>query len=338
MSFVDWCSEAFQPVEGDRFSSHAPFHFDQSIFDIYVSLKHGATLVLINNELGKEPGLLAPFIAERRISMWYSTPSILSFLAQYGKMERYDYSALRQVLFAGEVFPVKHLRALKALVPHPRYFNLYGPTETNVCTYYQVPAEIPAERSEPFPIGAPCSHYVGMIKVVGEDGNEVAHGDEGELVAAGPGVMLGYWNLPERTANAFLIDGKGDRWYRTGDVVVEEPDGNYRYVSRRDRMVKRRGYRIELGEIEAGLYRHPAIREVAVISIPNETSGVRIIAFLTCKEGARPSIVDLKRFCAENLLSYMSPDVFMIRDELPKTSTNKTDYQTLKKYAEPVPA
>ena len=338
MSFVDWCSEAFQPVESDRFSSHAPFHFDLSIHDIYVSLKHGATLILVSSEVGKEPGLLAPLIAERRITIWYSTPSILSFLAQYGKLERYDYTSLRIVHFAGEVFPIKHLRSLKALVPHPQYFNLYGPTETNVCTFFQVPSEIPAERSEPFPIGKPCSHYIGKIKVVDESGEEVKDGDEGELVAAGPGVMQGYWNLPERTASAFLTDRLGERWYRTGDIVVQEEDGNYRYVSRRDRMVKRRGYRIELGEIEAGLYRHPAVREAAVISAKDETSGVRIIAFLSCKEGLHPGIVELKRFCSENLPNYMVPDVFFILDELPKTSTNKTDYQTLKQYAAPVPA
>ncbi len=139
VSFVDWCSEVFQPHENDRFSSHAPFHFDLSILDIYVPLKHGATLVLIAEEIGKEPQRLAPLIAERRISVWYSAPSILSLLAQYGNLGSYDYSALRLVLFAGEVFPVKHLRALKSLLPAPRYYNLYGPTETNVCTFYEIP-------------------------------------------------------------------------------------------------------------------------------------------------------------------------------------------------------
>ena len=116
-------------------------------------MKHGARLVLIGEELGKEPLRLAPVIAEQGISVWYSTPSILNLLAQYGKLDRHDWSALRFVLFAGEVFPVPQLRAVKALWPRPRYFNLYGPTETNVCTYYEVPASIAPERTEPFPIG-----------------------------------------------------------------------------------------------------------------------------------------------------------------------------------------
>lgn len=330
LSFIDWCSEVFQPSENDRFSSHAPFHFDLSILDIYVSLKHGATLVLVDEEIGKDPIRLAPWISEKRISVWYSTPSILSFLAQYGKLDQYEYPELRTVLFAGEVFPIKHLRMLKDLLPKPRYFNLYGPTETNVCTYYEVPAEIPAELTRPFPIGKACSHYQDLIKVVDEQGQDVEKGKEGELIAGGPGVMHGYWNLPERTANAYLVDASGERWYKTGDIVYEDEDGNYLYVSRRDRMVKKRGYRVELGEIEAGLYKHPNVEEAAVIALSSEENGVQIKAYLSFKSGQNPSRIELKRFCAEKLPNYMIPDFFSFMESLPKTSTNKIDYQKLK--------
>lgn len=330
ISFVDWCSEVFEPNENDRFSSHAPFHFDLSILDIYVSLKHGATLVLVEEEIGKDPVRLARLISEKKITVWYSTPSILSFLAQYGKLDQYDYSNLRLVLFAGEVFPIKHLRMLKDLLPNPRYFNLYGPTETNVCTYYEVPAMLTADQTKPFPIGLACTHYENMIRVVDEQGQDVEVGQEGELIATGPGVMQGYWNLPERTANAFLVDSAGQRWYKTGDVVVEDEDGNYLYVSRRDRMVKKRGYRVELGEIEAGLYKHPDVREAAVIATTSEENGVQVKAFLSFKSGKNPSRIEMKRFCAENLIAYMIPDFFAFLESLPKTSTNKIDYQKLK--------
>jgi len=328
VSFVDWCSATFRPNESDRFSSHAPFHFDLSILDIFVSLKHGATLVLIGEETGKDPGRLAPLISEQRITIWYSTPSILSLLVQYGKLERHDCSSLRLVLFAGEVFAVKHLRALKGLIPAPRYFNLYGPTETNVCTFYEIPAEIPQDRTEPFPIGKACSHCRSMV--ASEEGREVAAGGEGELCVGGPGVMQGYWNLPEQTEQAFLLDRSGQRWYKTGDIVVTETDGNHRFLGRRDRMVKRRGYRVELGEIEAALYLHPMVEEVAAIALQDEDQGVRIKAFLTCREGKRPSLIELKRFCVEHLPSYMVPDFFSFQTSLPKTSTNKLDYQRLK--------
>jgi amino acid adenylation domain-containing protein len=328
VSFVDWCSEVFQPCENDRFSSHAPFHFDLSILDIYVALKHGATLVIISESIGKEPQRLAPLIADKRITVWYSAPSILSLLAQYGNLASYDYAALRLVLFAGEVFPVKHLRALKILWPRPRYFNLYGPTETNVCTFYEVPPHIPEERTVPFPIGATCSHL--QTRVMDELGHPVQANEEGELCVSGRGVMQGYWAAPEQNARVFLTDEVGARWYRTGDIVVQAGDGNYTFIGRRDRMVKRHGYRVELGEIEAALYRYPAIKEAAVVAFPDEESGVKIKAFLGCGTASRPSLVAFKRFCAENLPLYMIPDLFSWHDALPKTSTDKIDYQRLK--------
>jgi amino acid adenylation domain-containing protein len=331
VGFVDWCSEVFAPRDDDRFSSHAPFHFDLSILDIYLPLKHGATLVLVGAELGKDPQALAAHIAERGITHWYSTPSILSMLAQYGKMQRHDYSALRAVLYAGEVFPVKHLRHLTTILPRARYYNLYGPTETNVCTWYETPAQVPEERVEPYPIGRVCAHL--RARVVDEQGRDVPRGGEGELVIAGANVMREYWNLPERTAAAFLVDERGERWYRTGDLVTEGEDGVFTYVGRRDRMVKRRGYRIELGEIEAGLYRHPAVKEAAVVATRDADAGVRIKAFLSCREGASPSVVELKRFCAEALPAYMVPDAFGIEPALPKTSTDKVDYQRLAEMA-----
>jgi amino acid adenylation domain-containing protein len=330
MSFVDWCSEAFEPGPDDRFSSHAPFHFDLSILDIYLPIKHGATLVLISEELGKDPVRLAAMISESKITTWYSTPSILSFLAQYGRLEQHDYSSLRTVLFAGEVFPVKHLRALKKLIPDPRYFNLYGPTETNVCTFYEIPPIIPEDRRDPFPIGKACSNY--RIGTFDESGMEVPPGEEGELCAIGSGMMIGYWNLPEKTANAFLVDSSGNKWYKTGDIVCEGSDGNYIYIARRDRMVKKRGYRIELGEIEAGLYRHPAIKEAAVIALQND-EGVKIRAFISHHEGNHPSIIELKQFCSQNLPAYMVPDLFSFIEILPKTSTDKIDYQKLMEFS-----
>ncbi len=328
LSFVDWCSATFEPTEEDRFSSHAPFHFDLSILDLYVPLKHGATLVLIGEELGKQPLRLAPVIAEERISVWYSTPSILRLLVEYGKMETFDYSALRMVHFAGEVFPVKQLRALKACWPHPRYFNLYGPTETNVCTYYELPSEIPEDRTVPFPIGQTCEN--DRTKVMDEHDRAVPPGEEGELYVSGGSVMQGYWNLPERTAAAFYRDASDTRWYRTGDIVREGDQGNYLFLGRRDRMVKRRGYRVELGEIEVALYRHPAVTEAAVIALPDEESGVQIKAFLNWTDSTRPSLIRLKQFCVDNLPLYMIPDRFAFLPSLPKTSTDKIDYQELK--------
>jgi L-proline---[L-prolyl-carrier protein] ligase len=325
LSFVDWSSKAFHPTSADCFSSHAPLHFDLSVFDLYVAIRHGARVVLIREATGKGPLRLAALIAERRISVWYSVPSVLALLVRYGKLARRRYPDLRLVLFAGEVFPVVPLRALQSLWPAPRYFNLYGPTETNVCTAFEIPPTIPEDRARPYPIGRACSHLRTIV--VDASGRPVPAGSEGELCVRGPAVMLGYWNRPEETERAFLETA--ERWYRTGDVVVENAEGEYEFLGRRDRMVKRRGYRVELGEIEAALHRHPVVREAAVIALPDEVDGLHVKAFLGLSRKPRPSVIELKRFCADVLPGYLIPDHFAFADRLPRTSTGKVDYRRL---------
>ena len=182
-SFIDWCSDTFEPRQTDVFSSHAPFHFDLSILDVYVPIKHGARLALFGEALGKDPMKLAAAISSEKISVWYSTPSILNFLATYGKLDRYDYSALRMVHFAGEVFPIPQFKAVRAIWKEPRFFNLYGPTETNVCTFYEVPADDSWTTMSTFPIGAICEPNRGWV--VDEETRTVTLGAAGELLVSG---------------------------------------------------------------------------------------------------------------------------------------------------------
>ena len=292
-----------------------------------MSLKHGATLVLVEEQLGKDPARLAPWIAQKRLTVWYSAPSILSLLAQFGKLEQHDYSSLRLVLFAGEVFPIKYLKLLKSLWPHPRYFNLYGPTETNVCTFYEVPRLIPESQTEPVPIGKACPYCQPLV--VDESGSEVTRGSRGRVMhrwTQCTGRILEFTGKYRQGVPA--LEAR-HHWYRTGDIVVELPDGNYKFLGRRDRMIKKRGYRIELGEIEVALYRHPAIKEAAVLAFP-DADGVPIKAFTSTRDGSKLSIIELKKFCSENLPLYMVPDLFCSLESLPKTSTDKIDYQKLK--------
>ncbi len=327
LAFIDWVSGEFEPTAQDRFSSHAPFHFDLSILDIYVPIKHGASVVLISSEAGKQPGTLSELIEKTGITIWYSTPSILRLLMEFGKLDERDCSSLRIVNFAGEVFPVKHLRALMSTWPAPDYYNLYGPTETNVCTFYKADNPLPEDPDYSLPIGKACSG--DDLLIVDPDNKPVAPGEAGELLAAGDSIMLGYWNLPDRNATAFTeIDGV--RWYHTGDVVVELPSGDLKFVGRRDRMVKRRGFRVELGEIEAALHKHPSIPEAAVMAVDLGEAGLEIRAYYAWDDDAAPSLLKLKKFCSQNLPHYMAPDKFIHLPVLPKTSTDKIDYQRLK--------
>jgi amino acid adenylation domain-containing protein len=328
-SFVEWCSSILKPTEDDRFSAHTPFHFDASVQDIYLSIKHGSTLYLISEELGRNSRRLVQFIAEHQLTFWTSTPSTLIKLMQFGNIEAHDASSVRVVTFGGEVFPVKHLRALQRCWPRPVYYNMYGPTETTTaCTFARIPSAIPDDRETPYPIGFPCSHCRALV--LDDEGREAAAGMEGNLHISGPSVFAGYWNRPEETAAA-VVDRAGTRWYNTGDIVRWDPAEGFVYVGRKDGMVKRRGFRIDLGEIEHSLHSHGDVHEAAVVSVPDADSSVKIVAFLSCHANKRPSVVDLKTFCATKLPTYMSPDRFVFLDRLPRTSTDKVDYQTLKK-------
>jgi amino acid adenylation domain-containing protein len=326
LAFVDWCSDVFAPTEHDRFSSHAPFHFDLSVLDIYLPLKHGASVHLISEALGKSPAGLTRFVEQSQLTVWYSTPSILALMTEFGDLEHRNGQSLRLVLFAGEVFPLKHLRALTQRWPWAAFYNLYGPTETNVCTFARIPLPVPDERVAPYPVGWPCAHCDAMV-LDEEGGREVAAGAEGLLHIAGASTFDGYWNRPEQNSRVFL-EHNGRRWYNTGDVVSLDSSAGYVYRGRRDRMVKRRGYRIELGEIERGLYQHGSILEAGVVHATAGDAGARIVAFLSA-HAQRPSIIELKSFCAARLPSYMSPDVFLFLEALPRTSTDKIDYQRL---------
>ena len=327
LTFINWAYDTFAVQPTDRVSSHAPFHFDLSIFDIFVTIKAGGTLVLVPPTFSVFPQNLANFIEKQEISIWYSVPSVLIQLLLYGKLERYTFAKLRTILFAGEVFPVKYLRQLMTKIPHATYHNLYGPTETNVCTWYTVP-QLDPNRSEPISIGKGCAN--SEILALDKENDLVAQGEVGELCVRGPGLMSGYWGLPERTAQSLIPYNVHEHLepeliYRTGDLVRQEPDGNYTYLGRCDNQIKSRGYRIELGEIETVLYNHPAVEEAAVIPIPDEEISNRIRAFLVVHNGDQLTQGALDTFCAAHLPKYMLPHEVEFRDTLPKTSTGKVD-------------
>lgn len=332
LTFVDWACDTFNVQPSDRVSNHAPFHFDLSTFDLFATIKAGGTVVLVPPALSVFPLNLAKFIAEQRITIWYSVPSALTRLVLYGNLPQFDLSHLRTILFAGEVFPVKYLRQLMTLVPQASYHNLYGPTETNVCTWYTVPPLDP-ERTEPISIGKGCAN--SEILVLDEQQQRVAPGETGELCVRGPGLMRGYWGLPERTAQSLIhyvaYPHLGpEPLYRTGDLVREEADGNYTYLGRRDNQIKSRGYRIELGEIETVLYSHPDVEEAAVIPIPDEEIGNQIKAFVVLRDGEALTRSTLEAFCAIRLPKYMIPHQLEIHTALPKTSTGKVDKTQLR--------
>src|SRR5437762_2255183 len=333
LTFVNWGFETFAIRAQDRLSNHAPFNFDLSVFDIFVAVKAGAAISLVPEGLSVFPVQLSSFIQDQRITVWYSVPMVLSLLQLRGKLEERDLNALRLVLFAGEVFPTKHLRALMQKLPHPKYANLYGPTETNVCAYYPV-QPIASEDSAPIPIGKACANT--DLIAIDADGRKITEpGQEGLLYARGSIVMQGYYGRPKESAACFIRNpfagGREENLYCTGDWVTFDEKGNYLFVGRKDHMIKTRGYRVELGEIEAVMVAHAAVDEAVALAIPEEAIGNSIRAIVTLSNSRSLTSPELKRHCAEKLPPYMIPEEIEFRDSLPRTGNGKIDRQRLQR-------
>jgi len=327
LTFVNWGYETFAISAEDCLSNHAPLNFDLSVFDIFVAAKAGAALCLVPDGLATFPFRLRDFIADQQITVWYSVPSVLSLLVTRGGLAHRALPCLRLILFAGEVFPTKYLRAVMQSLPQARFFNLYGPTETNVCTYYEV-KEVPEPQAAPIPIGRSCANMeVFAIDTRGQ--KLTSQGQEGVLYARGSNVMQGYYGRPAETEAAFIknpfADGREERLYCTGDWVELDTGGNYHFLGRKDHLVKTGGYRVELGEIEAALYSHPAVREAAAVPVPDELLGNKIKAFVVAEENSAMTEVELKHYCGLSLPSYMVPEEIEFRASLPRTSTDKID-------------
>jgi amino acid adenylation domain-containing protein len=308
LAFVDWAADLIELAHDDRVASIAPFHFDLSVFDIWSSLSRGATIVIIDESTVIHGRRMLDRIHEEAIRVLYSVPSAWSLMYEAGGLKERGAPSLRVVYFAGEVFPTKQLRRTMELIPRARFFNLFGPTETNVCLAYEVPGAPTADASA-IPIGRPsCGD---SITIVDEHGAQVAEGELGELLVDGPTVMLGYWDGGRRTP--------AERPYPTGDLVRRLPSGDLMYHGRRDHMVKVHGHRVELGEVEAALLVHPMIEQA--IAFADEQ---RLVAVLTASDPSL-SVIDVRRHCATLLPPYMIPGDVRIVAELPRTSSGKVD-------------
>ena len=331
MSFVEWAAACADLGSADRISGHAPLHFDLSVFDIFATAKAGATLFPVPDGTSTFPGLLLKWIIDNEISVWYSVPSILSMMAKQKNFASTAFESLRLILFAGEVFPVKYLKMWLDALPETTFMNWFGPTETNVITSYTV-SERAADLDAPVPIGLATSN--ADLRCVNEHGDIVTvAGETGELFARGPCVALGYWGDEEKTRQRFLPNNDQpwlmDRVYRTGDLVCLDNRGNYIYQGRVDHQIKCRGYRIELGEIESALYRIDQVQDAAVVPVPDETIGNRLVAFLVLTGDNPPAAEPILEQAARVLPKYMMPEKVVFDDCLPSTSNGKVDRQNL---------
>ncbi|MCI0725417.1 MAG: amino acid adenylation domain-containing protein [Chloroflexi bacterium] len=330
LSFAEWASQEYVLCPEDHVSNHAPFHFDLSTFDLYATAVAGATTIIIPEPVARLPASLSQLMQDERVSVWYSVPFALIQLLERGALALRDLSSLRWVLFAGEPFPTKYLRRLMVQLPQARFSNLYGPTETNVCTFYHV-ASLSEQSDEPIPIGIPCPNT--EMLVVDENDHPVSPGEVGELLVRGGTLMRGYWGRPDLNERGFyrrqVFDYYEDTFYRTGDLVQLLPDDNYKYLGRKDRQVKTRGYRVELDEIEVALLAHDGIQEAAVYTFPDDQGSNLIEGAVVIRDGVELIQAELIKHVSQRLPPYAVPTRILIVDDFPRTSTGKIDRREL---------
>ena len=128
LSFIDMASGYFEISEADRFANHAPLHFDLSVFDIFVAIKRGASIVIVPDYLSAFPVRLVEYIREKKVSIWNSVSSVLILLADKGKIDKHGLDRMRIVHFSGDILPVKYLRILQESMPEATFYNIYGQT------------------------------------------------------------------------------------------------------------------------------------------------------------------------------------------------------------------
>jgi amino acid adenylation domain-containing protein len=325
IDFMDWTFARLGLDGSEVIGSLSPFYFDIYTLELYLCLAKGATLVLIPEQCAIFPAKLVEFLAQRAISFVFWVPTIMVNIANQNLLSGAALPALRRVFFAGEVFPTKSLNYWRRQLPGAQFVNLYGPIEISVdCTYFVVDRDFADD--EKLPIGHPCRN--SDILILDENDRPARDGAVGELCVRGSSLALGYWNSPERTAQAFVQNPLNPHYpeliYRTGDLVHRNERGEIMIVGRKDFQIKHLGYRIDLGEIEHAALKVEAIGNVCVIyDAPKK-------AITLYFESARelPAALIRERLAAF-LPKYMLPTVLHRLESLPRNPNGKIDRQLL---------
>jgi acyl-coenzyme A synthetase/AMP-(fatty) acid ligase/acyl carrier protein len=334
---VEWAVATFDLVPEDRVSNVTSHHFDLSWLELFATIAVGATLVQLRENTVKFPADLAAAMEAAGLTVWCSVPSILVGLVERGQLERRDLSSLRQVCFAGERFPAKHLRRLMELVPSPRYTNMYGTSETHIAAYHHL-TELP-EADQLLPIGRACEHV--NLCAVRPDGTPCAPGESGELVIRGPSVMEGYWHLPERNELALApvaVTALGPaRCYHAGDLVIERTGGVFEILGRADRRIKVQGSLVDLDEVERVLFTQPAVLEAATYQVNPNDESAGVGASLVARPGETITEADVRAHAAALLPTHAVPVSVKIEQALPKNASGKLDRRALQDQATATP-
>lgn len=331
LNFIQWGRSEFQVTEDDIFTGANALYFDNSVFDLYVSIFNGASLAAFSRQTTRDPGMLIKKVEKIGCTIWFSVPSLLIFLSTLRLLSATKFSSIRCFIFGGEGYPKAKLKKLfDTFSNRSRIVNVYGPTEcTCICSAYTITEQDFVSLTELPPLGKIADNFTYGIF---NDGKAVPPGEKGELYLGGPNVGKGYYKNPDQTAEAFiqnpLISEYIDISYRTGDIVFEsKEDGLIYFVGRKDNQIKHMGYRIELLEIELALNCLDYVTEAAVV---HDNSGAfsQLGAVISLNKAVTSENItqDLKKYIPD----YMIPGVIKIEDILPKNKNGKLNRKAIK--------
>jgi long-chain acyl-CoA synthetase len=284
------------------------FHSFGQTVAMNASLRVGACLALVPKF---DPGEALATMRRDRVTHFYGVPTMFGALLHHPERERFDTSALRTCITGGASMPVEVLRGFEAAFG-AKVMEGYGLSETSpvACSNH------PDRERKPGSIGTPIEGV--EMRIVDEDGNEVARGEVGEIAIRGHNVMKGYWRRPEATAEAM----RGG-WFHSGDMARVDEDGYFHIVDRKKDLIIRGGYNVYPREVEEVLYEHPKIREAAVIGVPHDEWGEEIGAAVVPHEGEELSPEEVSSYVKERIAAYKYPRVVWFLDDLPKGPTGK---------------
>ena len=328
IDFVEWMAENCRITKEDVMGNQAPFYFDLSVKDIYLTLKCGASCYILEKKLFLFPGLLVKELEEKAVTTLIWATSAFHLVANSGALEKANLPALNKVIVGGEALRAKQLNLWRNALPHVQYTNLYGPTEVTVdCTWYPITREFADHES--IPIGTACANK--EVFLLDRDLKPVADGQPGELCVRGVGLAHGYFKDPEKTAAAFIQDPRNadypQKIYRTGDLAYRNEEGLFVFLSRKDGQIKHMGYRIELGEVETALAALPDIQEA--ITFFDEKRDKIVCCYAGDCTGD-----DINRALKEQLPKYMLPNLFRPLPGLPHNPNGKVDRVSLREQYE----
>ncbi len=330
----NWMQELFQLREAERVAQKTSICFDISVWELFWPLMTGATVCTVQTAVLRDPERLAQWMRDTCINVMHFVPSLFGEFLNTIDHQPTEFPNLRQLVFSGEALPVAYVRRwMKQFGLRIGMANLYGPTEASIdVTAHQI-KEIPGVSDTRIPIGRAMPNV--HLQVLNESMQPQEAGTVGELWIGGIQLAQGYLHDAERTAESFRPNPfahiPGSYLYRTGDLAVQMPDGNFDYRGRIDNQIKIRGFRVELGEIEAVLCTHPAVREAAVLALDYGDGHQRLSAWLC---GQQVELREMRDFLSQYLPHYMLPHRLDWLPSLPKNQNGKLDRSALKRLAE----